>query len=57
MQAQLDATADYADEMMRAALDIDMPNYASAIATAQEVADAIASLRALAAIAPSVLDS
>jgi hypothetical protein len=26
-----DATADYSDEMMHAALDINMPNYASAI--------------------------
>jgi hypothetical protein len=28
-----DATADYSDGMMHAALDINMPNYASAIAT------------------------
>ena len=28
-----DATADYSDEMMRAALDINIPNYASAVVT------------------------
>ncbi|MGB7857184.1 MAG: isochorismatase family cysteine hydrolase [Pseudolabrys sp.] len=38
-----DATADYSDEMMRAALDINMPNYASAIVTANEVVDLISS--------------
>jgi hypothetical protein len=32
-----DATADYSDEMMRAALDINIPNYASAIVTAAEI--------------------
>jgi ureidoacrylate peracid hydrolase len=31
-----DATADYSDEMMHAALDINMPNYASAIVNAEE---------------------
>jgi len=39
-----DATADYSDEMMHAALDINMPNYASAIVQTREVVDAIASL-------------
>jgi len=39
-----DATADYSDEMMHAALDINMPNYASAIVATREVVDAIASL-------------
>ena len=38
-----DATADYSDEMMHAALDINIPNYASAIVTAKEVVDSIAS--------------
>lgn len=38
-----DATADYSDEMMRAALDINMPNYASAIVTKNEVVDLISS--------------
>jgi nicotinamidase-related amidase len=39
-----DATADYSDEMMHAALDINMPNYASAIVATTEVVAAIASL-------------
>jgi len=38
-----EATADYSDEMMRAALDINMPNYASAIVTTNEVVDLISS--------------
>ena len=36
-----DATADYSDEEMHAALDINIPNYASAIVTTNEVVDAI----------------
>ena len=39
-----DATADYSDEEMHAALDINIPNYASAIVTTNEVVDSIASL-------------
>ena len=39
-----DATADYSDEHMHAALDVNIPNYASAIVTTSEVVDAIASL-------------
>jgi isochorismate hydrolase len=39
-----DATADYSDEMMHAALDINMPNYASAVVTTREVVDSISSL-------------
>jgi ureidoacrylate peracid hydrolase len=39
-----DATADYSDEMMHAALDINMPNYASAIVTTTELVDAMSSL-------------
>jgi nicotinamidase-related amidase len=39
-----DATADYSDEMMHAALDINMPNYASAIVTTKEVISSISSL-------------
>jgi ureidoacrylate peracid hydrolase len=39
-----DATADYSDEMMHAALDINMPNYATAIATAKEIILSISSL-------------
>ena len=36
-----DATADYSDEMMHAALDVNMPNYASAVVTTKEVVDSI----------------
>ena len=39
-----DATADYSDEEMHAALDINIPNYASAVVTTDEIVDAIASL-------------
>jgi ureidoacrylate peracid hydrolase len=39
-----DATADYSDEAMHAALDINIPNYASAIVTADEVVEVISSL-------------
>ena len=40
-----DATADYTDEMMHAALDINMPNYASAIVTTEEIVELISSLQ------------
>ena len=40
-----DATADYSDEAMHAALDINIPNYASAIVTTAEVVGAISSLQ------------
>jgi nicotinamidase-related amidase len=36
-----DATADYTDEMMHAALEINLPNYANAIVTTTEIVDAI----------------
>ena len=39
-----DATADYSDEEMHAALDVNIPNYASAILTRSQVVDAISSL-------------
>jgi ureidoacrylate peracid hydrolase len=39
-----DATADYSDEEMHAALDINIPNYASAIVTTSEIVDSIAAL-------------
>jgi len=39
-----DATADYSDEMMHAALDINLPNYASAVVTTKEVIVSISSL-------------
>jgi hypothetical protein len=35
------ATADYSDEMIYAGLAIDIPNYASAVVTAEEVVDPI----------------
>jgi len=39
-----DATADYSDEEMHAALDINIPNYANAIVTTNEIVDSIFSL-------------
>jgi ureidoacrylate peracid hydrolase len=39
-----DATADYSDEEMHAALDVNIPNYASAIVTSNEIVDSISSL-------------
>jgi len=39
-----DATADYSDEEMHAALDVNIPNYASAIVTTNEVVDLMSSL-------------
>jgi ureidoacrylate peracid hydrolase len=41
-----DATADYSDEEMHAALDINIPNYANAIVTTNEIVNSIASLSA-----------
>ena len=39
-----DATADYSDEHMRAALEINIPNYASSIVTTEEIVAAISVL-------------
>jgi nicotinamidase-related amidase len=39
-----DATADYSDVEMHAALDVNIPNYANAIVTTDEVVDSISSL-------------
>ena len=39
-----DATADYSDDEMHAALDINIPNYASVIVTTDEVVDLLSSL-------------
>jgi len=36
-----DATADYSDEMMRAALNINMPNCASAIVSTEAIVTAL----------------
>ncbi len=45
-----DATADYSDKEMQAALDVNLPNYASAIVTANEVLDSISSLATATAV-------
>jgi ureidoacrylate peracid hydrolase len=39
-----DATASYSDEHMHAALKVNIPNYASAIVTADEIVSTIASI-------------
>jgi len=39
-----DATADYSDEMMRAALDVNIPNFASAIVATKEIVASISAL-------------
>jgi ureidoacrylate peracid hydrolase len=39
-----DATADYSDEMMHAALHLNIPNYAGAIVTTKETVESISSL-------------
>jgi nicotinamidase-related amidase len=39
-----DATADYSEEMMHAALEINLPNYANAIVTTEEILRPILSL-------------
>ena len=44
-----DATADYSDEMMHAALDINIPNYANAVVTSDEAVKAISFLETAAA--------
>jgi ureidoacrylate peracid hydrolase len=38
-----DATADYSDKEMQAALDINLPNYASAIVTTDEIVELMSS--------------
>ena len=39
-----DATADYSDEEMHAALDVNIPNYASALVTTDDIIESISSL-------------
>jgi nicotinamidase-related amidase len=39
-----DATADYSEVEMRAALDVNLPNYANAIVTTKEIVESISSL-------------
>jgi nicotinamidase-related amidase len=46
-----DAVADYSDEMMHAALEINMPSYANAIVTTDEVVQAISAISNAAAAA------
>ena len=41
-----DAIADYSDREMHAALEVNLPNYASAIVTAAGIVETFASLRA-----------
>jgi ureidoacrylate peracid hydrolase len=40
-----DATADYSEEEMHAALDVNIPNYASAIVTTDDIVDSLSALR------------
>ena len=42
-----DATADYSDEEMHAALDVNIPNYATAVVTTSAVVDSMSSLETL----------
>ena len=46
-----DAVADYSDEMMHAALELNMPNYASAIVTADEILTALSAVKSAAVAA------
>ena len=39
-----DATADYSDDAMHAALDVNIPNYASAVLTTSELVESLAAL-------------
>jgi ureidoacrylate peracid hydrolase len=50
-----DATASYSDEEMHAALDVNIPNYASAIVTTNEAVDSIFSLEILGISGKNVL--
>jgi ureidoacrylate peracid hydrolase len=45
-----DATADYSDEMMHAALDINIPNYANAIVTTSEIVASISAANVMEAV-------
>jgi nicotinamidase-related amidase len=48
-----DATASYSDEEMHAALDVNLPNYASAIVTARQLVDSLSSVEVSGASAQS----
>jgi len=39
-----DATADYGNEEMHAALDVNIPSYASAIVTTSEIVESLSSI-------------
>jgi nicotinamidase-related amidase len=39
-----DATADYSDDAMHAALDVNIPNYASSVLTTSELVESLAAL-------------
>jgi nicotinamidase-related amidase len=41
-----DATADYSDEEMHAALEVNIPNYAGAVVTTNQIVDALSSIQA-----------
>ena len=43
-----DATADYSNEMMHAALDINIPNYASAVVTTNQIVASISAAKVMA---------
>jgi nicotinamidase-related amidase len=45
-----DATADYSDREMHAALDVNIPNYASTIVTTKQLADSFSSLQTVAPV-------
>src|SRR5262245_59645678 len=49
-----DATADYSDEEMHAALDVNIPNYASAVVTTDEIVQSIGSLSAAGKVATAM---
>jgi nicotinamidase-related amidase len=45
-----DATADYSDEMMHAALEINIPNYASAIVTTSQIVTSVSTADVMEAV-------
>jgi len=44
-RAVKDATADYSDREMHAALDVNVPNYASSIMSTSEIIDSLSSFQ------------
>jgi nicotinamidase-related amidase len=51
-----DATADYSEEAMHAALDVNIPNYASAVVTTDQVVESLSALQAPQAFPRAVID-